>query len=260
MACPHCGSSDAASLYDDGHIFCFRCYTHTPGDGTESFHNHHMRDVHLQGSAGRLQKRRISEKTCELFKAYKDGENLRFHYFSSAGTLLGAKIKTKDKDFRCEGEVKTLYGMQNFRHKTTKKEQKLVIVEGEMDALSVWEAQPNWDVVSIPNGAPAAKKALQHNYEWINYYDKIVLFFDNDEAGQKAANEAAGVLPPGKVFIGALEDYKDASEALQAGDSEAVRAVCNYDHVLYRPDGIVDGKTLLDLVTKPSKPCDQLSL
>ena len=21
MACPHCGSSDAASLYDDGHIF-----------------------------------------------------------------------------------------------------------------------------------------------------------------------------------------------------------------------------------------------
>ena len=36
-----------------------------------------MRDVNLQGSAGRLQKRRISEKTCELFKAYKDGEQLR---------------------------------------------------------------------------------------------------------------------------------------------------------------------------------------
>jgi twinkle protein len=59
-----------------------------------------MRDVNLQGSAGRLQKRRISEKTCELFKAYKDGEQLRFHYYNSAGSLLGAKIKTKDKDFR----------------------------------------------------------------------------------------------------------------------------------------------------------------
>ena len=125
-----------------------------------------------------------------------------------------------------------------------------------MDCLSVWEAQPHWDVVSIPNGAQAAKKAIQNHYEWINHYDKIVLFFDNDEAGQKAATDCAQVLPPGKVYIGALEEHKDASEALQAGDAEAIRAVCNYDHVLYRPDGIVDGKTLLDLVTKPSKPCD----
>ena len=256
MACPHCGSSDAASLYDDGHIFCFRCYTHTPGDSTDIVHNQQMRDVHLQGSAGRLQKRRISERTCELFKAYKDGEQLRFHYYNSSGSLLGAKIKTKDKEFRCEGEVKTLFGMQNFRHKTTKKEQKLVICEGEMDALSIWEAQPNWDVVSIPNGAPAAKKAIQHNYEWINYYDKIVLFFDNDEAGQKAAQDAAGVLPPGKVFIGFLEDYKDASDALQANDSEAIRAVCNYAHTQYKPDGIIDAKTLLDVVTTPSPPSD----
>jgi twinkle protein len=255
MPCDNCGSSDANSLYSDGHAFCFRCFTHTSGNDTTN-HTHQMRDVNLQGSAGRLQKRRISEKTCELFKAYKDGEQLRFHYYNSAGSLLGAKIKTKDKDFRCEGEVKTLYGMQNFRHKTTKKEQKLVIVEGEMDALSVWEAQPNWDVVSIPNGAPAAKKAIQHNYEWVNYYDKIVLFFDNDEAGQKAANEAAGVLPPGKVFIGALEDYKDASDALQAGDSEAIRAVCNYEHVQYKPDGIVDAKSLLDIITTPSPPAD----
>ncbi len=137
IPCDNCGSSDANSLYSDGHTFCFRCYTHTSGNAV--VHNHTMRDVHLQGSAGRLQKRRISERTCELFKAYKDGEQLRFHYYNSSGSLLGAKIKTKDKEFRCEGEVKTLFGMQNFRHKTTKKEQKLVICEGEMDALSIWE-------------------------------------------------------------------------------------------------------------------------
>jgi twinkle protein len=212
--------------------------------------------VQLQGSAGRLQSRKISEKTCELFKTYKDGDILRHYYFDSTGKVVGAKVRTKDKEFRCEGEVKSLFGMQNYRHKTTKRDEKLVIVEGEMDAMSVWEAQPNWAVVSIPNGAAAAKKAIQNNYEWINYYSKIVLFFDNDEAGQKAAKEAAGVLPPGKVFIGFLEDYKDASEALQAGETEAVRAVCNYDHVQYQPDGIVDAKTLLDLITTPSPPSD----
>ncbi len=125
-----------------------------------------------------------------------------------------------------------------------------------MDVLSVWEAQPNWDVVSIPNGAPAAKKALKHNYEWINTYDKVVIFFDNDEAGQKAAIESASVLPPGKVYIGFLEGYKDASDAIQAHDEEAIRAVCNYDHFQYKPDGIVDAKSLIDVITTPTPPSD----
>ena len=254
IPCQQCGSSDANSLYSDGHTFCFRCHARTHGNNIT--HTHQVTHVQLQGSAGRLQSRKISEKTCELFKTYKDGDILRHYYFDSTGKVVGAKVRTKDKEFRCEGEVKSLFGMQNYRHKTTKRDEKLVIVEGEMDAMSVWEAQPNWAVVSIPNGAAAAKKAIQNNYEWINYYSKIVLFFDNDEAGQKAAKEAASVLPPGKVFIGFLEDYKDASEALQAGETEAVRAVCNYDHVQYQPDGIVDAKTLLDLITTPSPPSD----
>ena len=253
-SCNQCGSSDANSLYSDGHTFCFRCHARTHGNNIT--HTHQVTHVQLQGSAGRLQSRKISEKTCELFKTYKDGDILRHYYFDSTGKVVGAKVRTKDKEFRCEGEVKSLFGMQNYRHKTTKRDEKLVIVEGEMDAMSVWEAQPNWAVVSIPNGAAAAKKAIQNNYEWINYYSKIVLFFDNDEAGHKAAKEAAGVLPPGKAFIGFLEDYKDASEALQAGETEAVRAVCNYDHVQYQPDGIVDAKTLLDLITTPSPPSD----
>ena len=254
IPCQVCGSSDANSLYTDGHTFCFRCHTRTTDNNIT--HTHQVTHVQLQGSAGRLQSRKISEKTCELFKTYKDGDILRHYYFDSSGKVVGAKVRTKDKEFRCEGEVKSLFGMQNYRHKTTKRDEKLVIVEGEMDAMSVWEAQPNWAVVSIPNGAAAAKKAIQNNYEWINYYSKIVLFFDNDEAGQKAAKEAAGVLPPGKVFIGFLEDYKDASEALQAGETEAVRAVCNYDHIQYQPDGIVDAKTLLDLITTPLPPSD----
>ena len=58
------------------------------------------------------------------------------------------------------------------------------------------------------------------------------------------------------MFIGFLEGYKDASEALAAGDAEAVRAVCNYNHQQYTPDGIVDAKDLLEVVTTPSPPAD----
>ena len=253
--CEVCGSSDGKAVYTTN-THCFVCGHHVNTTDDNYTYQKMTTHVELRGSAGRLQKRGISEQTCEKFKCYRDGSSLRFYYFSSDGALQGAKLKGKDKTFTCEGKVNSLYGMQLFRHKTTNRQRKIVITEGEMDCLSVWEAQPNWDVVSIPNGAQAAKKAIQNNYEWLNHYDKIVLFFDNDEAGQKAAIDCAQVLPPGKVYIGALEDYKDASDALQAGDSESIRAVCNYGHELYQPDGIIDGKTLLDLVTKPSQPCD----
>jgi twinkle protein len=256
IPCPECGSSDANSIYTDGHEHCHKCGYHTLGDGTITTQSTKMVDVKLQGSATRLSNRNISEKTAEFFKTYKEGTLLRHYYFDVDGNLVGAKVRTVDKDFRCEGVVKTLFGMQNFRRKTTNKVNKLVITEGEMDAMSVWEAQPNWDVVSIPNGAASAKKAIQHNYEWINYYDKIVLFFDNDKAGQDGAKEAASVLPPGKVYIGFLDDYKDASEALQDNNHEAIRAVCNYDHLQYKPDGIVDAKNLLDVITTPSPAAD----
>ena len=256
IPCENCGSSDANSLYSDGHTFCFRCHTIGGDNVTPAVHTHQMQNVTLQGSAGRLQSRKISEKTCELFKTYRDGDKLRHYYYDGTGKLVGAKVRTADKQFKCEGVVNSLFGMQNFKHVTGNSNKKLVITEGEMDAMSVWEAQPDWPVVSIPNGAAAAKKAIQKNYEWINYYDKIILFFDSDEAGQKAAQEAAAVLPPGKVYIGALEDYKDASEALSAGDSKAIREVHGFRHLPYKPDGIVDAKSLLDVITTPSPAAD----
>ena len=96
-----------------------------------------MSDVELKGQATRLVSRKISEKTAELFKPTRM-DKFYATITMMDGKLTGAKVRTKNKDFRCEGEVKTLFGMQNFRHKTTKKTTKLVIVEGEMDAMSVW--------------------------------------------------------------------------------------------------------------------------
>ena len=82
------------------------------------------------------------------------------------------------------------------------------------------------------------------------------MFFDNDDAGYKAVQEAASVLPPGKVTIANLNhDYKDASDALQNNDKEAIcKAI--WDAKPYRPDGIVEAKNLLELVTTPNPPCD----
>jgi twinkle protein len=209
-------------------------------------------NVRLQGSAERLHKRNISEKVCQQYKIYTDGEVLRFHYFDSAGILKGCKVKTKGKIFSYEGETPgTLFGQHLFP--STGK--RVVITEGELDAASCSEAMPGWPMVSLPSGAAAARKSIQRALQWLQGYEEIVLFFDNDEAGRKASEEAASVLPPGKTKIARLQAYKDASDALQANDTEAIRRAI-WDAKPYRPDGIVDGKTLLELVTTPSPPSD----
>jgi twinkle protein len=111
-------------------------------------------------------------------------------------------------------------------------------------------------MVSLPSGAAAAKKSIQRAIPWLQGYEEIVLFFDNDEAGRKATEEAASVLPPGKCKIASLQgDYKDASDALSANDSQSVREAI-WNAKPYRPDGIVDGRSLLELVTTPSPPSD----
>ncbi len=251
LPCDVCGSSDAASLYTDGHTFCFSCNAYTKGDG--DVHTHKMStNVQLRGSAERLQKRNISEKVCQQYRIYKDGDVLRFYYFDDAGVVKGCKVKTKSKLFSYEGETPgTLFGQHLFP--ATGK--RVVITEGELDAASCSEAMPGWPMVSLPSGAAAARKSIQRALQWLQGYEEIVLFFDNDEAGRKAAEEAAGVLPPGKTKIARLEEYKDASDALQVNDTEAIRRAI-WDAKPYRPDGIVDGKSLLELVTTPNPPSD----
>ena len=252
MECQNCGSSDGNSLYTDGHTFCFVCNTYGHVDGEPEHSPTMSTALRLQGSAQRLSKRNLSEKVCQQYKIYRDGSVLRFYYHSTDGELLGCKVKTKSKNFTYEGITDgTFFGQHLFP--TSGK--RVVITEGELDAASCQEAMPGWPMVSLPSGAAGAKKSIQKNLQWLQNYEEVVLFFDNDEAGRKAAKEAACVLPPGKVKIARLEAYKDASDALQENDIQAInRAI--WDAKPYRPDGIVDGKTLLSLVTTPNPPND----
>jgi len=211
-----------------------------------------MNDVQLTGYPQRLAKRKLSQKTCQFYKIFRDEDVLRFPYFTSDGVLQGCKVKTKRKIFKYEGvSTDTLFGQHLFP--TTGK--RIVVTEGELDAASCFEAMPNWAMVSLPHGAASAKKDIQKQIPLFQGYQEIVLFFDNDDPGRKAAEEAANVLPPGKVKIARMDAYKDASEALMASDAEAIRKAI-WDAKPYRPDGIVDGKTLLELVTTPQKPFD----
>ncbi len=250
IACNECGSSDGNSLYTDGHTFCFVCHTWKPGANSDTTFT--LNKVSMKGEAVRLPKRGLYEETCQKYKIYRDGNILRFYYFSPDGILKGAKCKTPKKVFTYEGESDgTFYGQNLFPSNG----KRVVITEGELDAASTYQAMPGWPVVSLPTGAAGAKKSMQRNLQWLQGYEEIVLFFDNDEAGRQATEAAASVLPPGRVKIAHIQnDYKDASDALSAKDTDAIsRAV--WDAREYRPDGIIDAKSLLDVVTTPNPPC-----
>lgn len=253
IPCENCGSSDANSIYSDGHQFCFACQTHVKGDGS-------CTEVHTQngkkpsglisGSYQDLIKRGIREDTCRKF-GYQVGE---YHgrtvqiapYYDASGTLTAQKIRGADKSFSVLGSINNaqLFGAQLWNSG-----KKIVVTEGEIDCLSVSQVQGNkWPVVSIPNGAQGAKKAVAKNLEYLNGFEEVIFMFDQDEPGKAAAAECVQLFEPGKAKIATLP-LKDANECLQQGKGEAiVQAIWNAK--AYRPDGIISGEDLWDEVSR----------
>lgn len=248
--CPNCGSSDANSLYTDGHEHCFSCGYHTGPTGEQiTSRNRTYRLMEHTGEIIALKTRAIKEETCKKFNVRFDSDirTLCFPYYTQTGQLTAIKRRTPDKEFLWTGKNTdhTLFGQQLWGSGKS-----IVITEGEIDALSVYQARPTWPVVSIPNGASAAKKALQHQLKWLLGFEEIVLMFDSDDVGQAAAQECAALFPHDRLFIASLYPYKDANEAIQSRDSEAIRQAL-WNKKQYSPKTVIDGRDLFDLATRP---------
>ena len=252
-ACPECPSSDAFAVYSDGGGYCFSCGHSVRGDGESLPTTSNKVSINYAGDFAGIRSRKITEDTCKKFNVRVDaGPVIRFPYYDSSGRVCAYKERPQSKEFKWVGknEDKRLFGQQLFG-----KGKCIVITEGEFDALAVWQARPNWPVNSVPNGAQGAKKALSQNLPHLLSFDEIVLMFDNDEAGIAATEECVSLFPPEKVYIAALAQYKDACEALQAGDTDAIRQAV-WNKRKYTPKSIIDGRDLFDLVSSPLRGRD----
>ena len=163
------------------------------------------------------------------------------------GVLVGQKVRLQGKGFKVFGEMDTLYG----RWLWPKGGAKLVVVtEGELDALSVSQVQSNrWPVVSVPNGAQGAEKAVKSSLDWLESFDSVVFMFDMDAPGREAAAKCARLLEPGKAKIAELP-LKDANAMLQEGLVKELIG-CIWNAVEVRPDGILTLKDLKDECLTP---------
>lgn len=250
--CPNCGSRDACAVFSDGHRYCYSCNTYFRPDGSVGALEAHERKpmspdlIPLSALEVRaLSARGLSSDTCGKYKYYTGELNGKpcqvACYFNNQGTMVGQKIRFPGKEFTIRGKISAcLYGSQLWSSG-----KKIVITEGEIDCLTVSQVQGNkWPVVSIPNGAQAAKKAIEANLEYLSNFEQVILMFDMDEPGRKAVEDCARILPPGKAFIANLP-LKDPNECLQSGKTaDIISAIWNAQP--YRPDGIVAGTDLYE--------------
>ena len=208
-----------------------------------------VKNLITSGEHKPLAKRKISQETCEKFHytiGELSGQPVQIaHYRDAEGTIVAQHVRTKDKSFPWFGDKSNalLFGQHLFRDGG----KKVIITEGEIDCLTVSQAFGNrYPVVSLISGAQGARNDIKKAYEWLTSYEEVVLCFDMDEPGRKAAAECAAMLPPGKAKIVSLP-LKDANDMWMADrEKELISAI--FDAKTYRPDGIVNGKDIEDLV------------
>lgn len=253
--CPKCGSEDNLARYTDGHGYCFGCNHYEPGDKSIERDEapRERKDLGLiaVGAPTDWPSRGItleSAKKWGFTRSELGGQVVRiFNYRNAHQQIAAQKVRFQKKDFRFLGDTGEvgLYGMHLWKGGG----KRIVITEGEIDAISVSQAQGHkWPVVSIPTGVKGAKKVLRKNLEWLNQFEEVVLMFDMDEPGQEAVKECYDLFVPGRCKVAMLpEGFKDANDMLKAGKvKEIVDAI--WQAKVVRPDGIVNGADMFDLV------------
>ena len=241
--CPECGSSDGNVSYDDGHTFCFVCKKHKSGMAAKKQRGKArtsglIEDMEYQD----LTRRRITVETCRHWgygvAEYNDKSCHVARYYDKDGNEVAQKIRLPGKEFLWTGEPKKalLFGQHLWKPDPRVR---VVVCEGEIDALSMSQVQGNeWPVLSVKDGAGSATKGFKENLEYLMGFKEVVLCFDNDKPGQEAAKECAALLPPGKVRIMRLR-HKDANEYLTKDDAKNLLEDF-WNAPVYRPDGVID--------------------
>ena len=191
-----------------------------------------------------LNKRGISNKTIDYvgIKEYKD--NVVFEYRNELGEHIANKYRrTKKGDkkqpkmwFEKDTNINTLYNMDKID--ITKP---LLITEGEIDTLAAIESGYK-NSVSVPTGCNSTEW-IDTNWTFLEQFNEIVIWFDNDEPGVKGAKDISNRLPNNIVKIATHDRAKDVNEVLHKfGRSEVLKTI----EEAYTPT--IEGITTLDMV------------
>jgi twinkle protein len=170
--------------------------------------------------------------TAAALKAYRIGESKCGNYvvfpsYDHTGKLQSLKfrhIEDKSKMFVLpSGGPKMLFGIQAI----DPKQGTLIITEGELDALAMWDYHN--PAVSVPFGAKGLTQSgenpndpwIEHDFDWMEQFVDVLLCLDNDKPGQEAVVAIAPRLGYARCrWVTFPEGHKDANECRTAGIHE----------------------------------------
>ncbi len=252
-----CNSSDARQLYDTGTSFCFSCQGFFGKQDNEesfevektvtspqiSFKKHlsleEIKELPIRG----FKERNIKKDVTEFFDVrvtYGENGEIDSHYYPYDDNKA-YKIRKLPKDFTWLNKSTNLFGQTKFNGGG----KRLIITEGEIDALSI--AQASFDRYKkiypvVAMSSASMTKSLLENRDWIRSFNEVILCLDNDEAGKKATEEAIKIIGIDKARIAKLP-CKDPNEVLLKFDGNRLLQ-CVFEATAYVPAGIIGKEEL----------------
>lgn len=161
--------------------------------------------------------RKLSPETIEAFKVHStpEGDAIIFPFVRDGETVnvkhlaLQREPNGKKRTWQAKDAEPCLFGW----HLVEDDSKAITIVEGELDAMSLREY--GLEALSVNQGA-GNHQWIDCDFDRLERFQDIFLWFDNDEPGQKGAREVAARLGIERCRIVEFR-LKDANEALQQG-------------------------------------------
>jgi len=174
-------------------------------------------------SAATLSALKVTEGPEWMPQTGKTENTIQFNYYMG-DQLINVKYRDGRKNFKLfKGAEKVFYNINSIVGY-----EYAVIVEGEMDALSLYEAGIE-NVVSVPNGATLNSNNLDYLDNCIDYFEdkeKIIIAVDADEAGQALQQELVRRLGAEVCYLADFNGCKDANEyLLEYGKEELAKRI-----------------------------------
>jgi twinkle protein len=167
--------------------------------------------------------RKISKETIDYCDIQDDGHgNIVWHFYDTNDVLLTVKYRPARKIQK--GEPKEWFQKDSdssnilFNMNRIDPTKPLVITEGQGDTLAIIESGYK-NVVSVPAGAQN-ERWIEECSEWLDQFDKIIIWSDNDSAGINMRRSVCARLGSWRTYFIDLpleidgQSVKDASDVL----------------------------------------------
>lgn len=165
----------------------------------------------------------ITESIEWMPKAGKEVLAVCFNYLRD-GELINIKFRGPQKDFKMAKDAELIF----YNLDAIKDDKECIIVEGEIDCLSLYEAGV-YNVISVPNGAGVGNLKLDYLDNCWHYFenkDRVIIMTDNDDAGYNLREELGRRLGKDRCYkVDYPDGCKDANDVLLKHGKAAILAM-----------------------------------